>query len=285
MASTLRTLIAPFEEIQFLELLRARSLTLLHSADESRFDGLLSWITLLEVINDIAIPSNDLRVTVNNRAINPELYSIRGKFCSAKLQQLLAQGASVIVSRLDTRVFELRALCSDITAQTHEAAYAGCIATTGCNGAFGLHYDPQDLIILQLEGSKRWKVYGPPANLPSRRAVKPPPQLDLVFDDIVCRGDLLVLPAGYWHRCENGEGRSLHIGLFIEPPTGCHAFEGLLSKLYSEELFRTPLTRIGGAADMALHETALKARLKTLIAEMTLSEMLAQYESYRLPDR
>jgi ribosomal protein L16 Arg81 hydroxylase len=99
------------------------------------------------------------------------------------------------------------------------ALYAGAIVTTGAGGALHAHYDQQDLIILQVEGSKRWRIFGPRVLKPIKEpASSVPPETPPILDTVLEPGDLLFLPAGYWHVCDNGPQRSLHLGLFLRRP-------------------------------------------------------------------
>jgi ribosomal protein L16 Arg81 hydroxylase len=98
-------------------------------------------------------------------------------------------------------------------------ADAGAIVTTGRVGALQTHYDFRDLIILQVEGSKRWRIYGPRVVRPARTSyVNEPPQTPPLLDTLLQAGDMLFMPAGFWHVCDNGPDRSLHLGLFLKPP-------------------------------------------------------------------
>ncbi|MGH9022089.1 MAG: JmjC domain-containing protein, partial [Acidimicrobiia bacterium] len=92
-------------------------------------------------------------------------------------------------------------------------------------GGFGAHFDRQSVMIVQLEGSKRWQ-YGARPALPApgknflatthademfRRAFpwfadEPPlPQSDQLEEQLLTPGDLLYLPAGTWHRTRAGD--------------------------------------------------------------------------------
>ncbi len=273
MISTLPELVAPLGEAGFRDVLRARSLSLQRATDKTRFDGLLDWTALLDLVASGALAPESLRLTLKARTVAPSFYAKDGRVDAANLAKLLDGGASVIASRLDRHVPALGALCADIARRTGEEIYAGAIATTGAGGAFALHYDPQDLVILQLEGRKRWLIHGPPVDFPvGGMPEQTPPRNTPLFDETLEPGDLLFLPAGYWHHCENGPGRSLHIGIFFEPPKGCHAVKALLPRLLAEEIFRVPLTRFADDAARAAHEAALKARLVEMIGAMPLGD-------------
>jgi ribosomal protein L16 Arg81 hydroxylase len=93
------------------------------------------------------------------------------------------------------------------------------IVTTGSGRALSLHYDAKDLIIMQVEGSKRWRIYGPPvANPVIGMANETPPEGGPLFDTVLQPGDIAFMPAGYWHECDNGPDRSLHVLLLLDPP-------------------------------------------------------------------
>ncbi|HEY0105695.1 MAG TPA: cupin domain-containing protein [Rhizomicrobium sp.] len=273
MISTLQELVESVGEGQFRDRLRTRALFFRRGADKARFDGLLDWTTLLGIIESGAMAPDRLRVTVKRRAVAPAFYAKDGKIDAANLAKLLDGDASLIAMRIDLHVPALAALCADIARRVPEEIYAGAIATTGRSGAFALHYDPQDLIILQVEGTKRWSIHGPPVDFPVEGMPQQvPPAGAPLFDETLAPGDLLFVPAGYWHYCENGPGRSLHIGIFIEPPKGCHAVKAILPGLLAEEIFRRPLTRFRDDAERAAYEAALKARLVEIVERMSLAD-------------
>lgn len=268
MIASLQELVAPLTVAEFVERLSARKLTFLHGSDPSRFDGLLDWNTLLGLAESGAFPAGKLRVTRDRDVVPPPFYLEAGRLDAARFAMLARQGVSLIAEPLDRHVPALAALCADIRAAVPEDIKAGAIATTGAGGAFKLHYDPEDLVILQIEGTKRWRIHGPPVENPVRgMAERAPPQGEPVFDQVLGPGDLLFVPAGHWHQCENGPGRSLHLGIFIRPPTGWYAARAILTRLREDELFRAPLSRLGGPERTA-HEAALRARLIEAIAEM-----------------
>ncbi|MEI9992134.1 MAG: cupin domain-containing protein [Rhizomicrobium sp.] len=274
MMSSLQELFAPLGETEFRDFLRTRTLSLQRGTDKARFDGLLDWPALLDLVASGALAPDSLRVTLKERTVAPAFYAKDGKVDAANLAKLLDSGASLIASRLDLQVPALGVLCADIARRIAEEVYAGAIATTGTGGAFALHYDPQDLLILQVAGSKRWRIHGPPVDFPvGGMPEQSPPAGAPLFDETLAPGDLLFLPAGYWHHCENGPGRSLHIGIFIEPPKGCHAVKALLPRLLAEEIFRVPLTRFANDAERAAHEAAMKARLVEMIDAMSPADL------------
>jgi ribosomal protein L16 Arg81 hydroxylase len=264
----LQTLIAPLTERQFLDLLRERKLTFLPGSDPRRFETLLSWKALNQLLDSETFPLQRLRVVRESTHIPTSLYIKHGQLVSAALSKLLDKGVSLIFNQLERHIPALRALCNDITRRTSEQTSVAAVVTSGQGGALKCHYDDEDLIIIQVAGTKRWQVFGP--SIVTGR----PPQGPPVFDRVLQPGDVLCLPSEQWHHCENGPHRSLHVTILFFPPTGRHLMPRLVSQLLSEEVFRRPLTRLSDPEILAAHEAALKARLVDAIETMSVTTFL-----------
>src|SRR5262249_19368366 len=149
--------------------------------------------------------------------------------------------------------------------------------TSGRGGALKCHFDYEDLVILQIAGTKRWQVFDSPIVNPVPGIGRSPPERPTaVFDQELRPGDFLFFPAGHWHHCENGPHRSLHVCILFEPPNGRKLMEVLVSELSSDETFRRPLTRHSNSETLAEHETALRARLVDAIQAMSLDRFLRE---------
>lgn len=279
-ASTLEELVAPLTQSEFLSLFRERKLTLLRNAEGARYSTWLSWEALRRLVErgDYPRGRGDFRVSKESVMVPQARWSKDGKVDATLLEDYLAKGFSVIMTHIEPFVPPLGTLCADVKARLSEVSYAGVIITSGDDGAFKLHYDPEDLIIVQVEGTKRWQIFGPAVANPVFGMPKPPAPKDApVFDEVLEPGDLLFVPAGNWHHCQAGPGRSVHLGLFFVPPTGYHAVKALASELLAEEVFRTPLTRLGGPEKLAAMEARIKDRLVERIREMKLAEFPAEW--------
>lgn len=284
MISNLQELIAPLSESEFFDILRARTLAFHRGSDAQRFEGLFDWNTFRRII-ETTYPADKLRVTRSggNRVL-PYIYLQQGKVNSQSLDTLLDNGASLIATSLDRYVPALGALCDRLRQHIRESIRAGAVVTNGSGGAINLHYDAEDLFILQIAGSKQWKIYERPIAVPvSGMARMAPPQAEFVFDQSLRQGDFLFLPAGYWHHCENGPERSLHLVIGIEPATGWHAIKALLNQLLTEEMFRLPLTRMRSHAEREAHEAALREHLIRKIQDMSFPDIVAQSDQGNAP--
>jgi ribosomal protein L16 Arg81 hydroxylase len=277
---TLADLVSPLTESEFLGLLRRRELAYRPGANGDRCAPLLGWPALRRMIEAGNYPSkrpDDIRVTKDSIMVPADRWMAKGKIDAAKLDEFLAKGFSIVVVHLDEHVPALAAVCEEIRSRTLEGSFVGAVVTSGTGaGAFKVHYDPEDLVILQIEGTKRWQVFGPPVSNPVRQMPKQsPPKTEPIFDEVLEPGDLLFVPGGNWHRCESGLSTSVHLGIFFLPPTSWHAANDVLRSFLSKELFRTPLTRLDGASALDEVEAEIKSRLIEKIGELKLNEFIA----------
>lgn len=283
-AATLEELVAPLTEAEFLVFLRERRLVHLRAASNRSYAPLMGWDALRRLIEQGDYPRRPdyFRVAKESVPAPAGLWMADGKVNLTRLEECLADGFSIIVTHIEQHVPALGVLCQNLSARLQESTYVGAIITTGAEGAFRLHYDFEDLIILQVEGTKRWQISGPPVPNPVRGMAKQPiPQAPPVFDEVLEPGDLLFVPAGYWHHCQTMSGRSIHLGVFLIPPTGWHAARTLTSELLAEELFRTPLTRVGDGSQLAALEAELKKRLIEKVNAMKLGEFPSTWKQIR----
>jgi ribosomal protein L16 Arg81 hydroxylase len=277
---TLADLVSPLTESEFLGLLRRRELAYRPGANGDRYAPLLGWPALRRIIeadNYSSKRSDDIRVTKESVMVPAERWMTKGKVDAAKLEEFLAKGFSIVVVHLDEHVPALAAVCEEIRSRTLEGSFVGAVVTSGTGaGAFKVHYDPEDLVILQVEGTKRWQIFGPPVSNPVRQMPKQsPPETEPIFDEVIEPGDLLFVPGGNWHHCESGLSTSVHLGIFFLPPTSWHAANEVLRSFLSKELFRTPLTRLDGASALEEVEAEVKSRLIERIRELKLNEFVA----------
>lgn len=289
--SSLEDLIAPLSEAEFLQHLQARKLKLLRGAHPDRFRPLLDWPALQAMIVRGEHPTSlvEFCLARDSVLVPPERWLARDPERNTnvvdlrKLIGFMNEGFSLVLQPMDGHVPQLASLCDSIRARVGEHVKAGVIVTHGRGGAFKLHYDPEDLLILQVEGTKRWRICGPPVTNPvaGMPMLPPPPEEAPIFDDVLRPGDVLFVPGGNWHRCIGGVGRSLHLTIFLTPPTGWHAVKALTSALLADELLAKPLTRLDETSDRPALEADLKERVIRRVQEFDFERFLADWPKRR----
>ena len=278
--STLAELVFPLPEEGFLQLLRERKLTPLRRGNTDCYADVLGWNAIKRMIERGQYPRglDHLRVAKESISAPPALWTSDGNADAAKLDACLAEGYSVIFTHIEPFIAPLAALCGDVKSRLREDVYAGLIVTSGRDGAIKTHYDFEDLIIVQAEGTKRWQIYGPAVCNPVRGLPRPPtPDTPPIFDEVLQTGDILFVPAGHWHHCEAGPGRSVHFSVLMLPPAGWHGVKNIIAPLIAEEMFRRPLTRLGGPSELAALEAGIKKRVIEKINQLSLDDVIAQW--------
>ena len=271
MISDFDSLIDPIAEAEFLTLLRERKLTFLPGSGLA-FETLLNWETLNHLLDSSTYPLQQLRVMRESVPIPKSLYVKQGRVDPAALLKLLDQGVSLIFNQVDEHVPALRALCKNIAQRTSEQISVAAIVTSGRGGALECHYDNEDVVILQIAGTKRWQVFGDPMVNPVPGSCHQELILTARRFSIACCSQAI------FSFCRRGIGitaRMVHIALstsvsFSMPPNGRHLITALVSQLSSDETFRRPLTRHSSPEAMAEHEMALKKRLVDAIQAISL---------------
>ncbi|HET7758215.1 MAG TPA: cupin domain-containing protein, partial [Steroidobacteraceae bacterium] len=83
-----------------------------------------------------------------------------------------------------------------------------------------VHFDDHDLLVVQLQGFKRWYVSSKPSELPNtwKGIPRGPPELGPHETVDVRPGDLLYLPRGTYHSVDSDSG-SLHVSIGFTPLT------------------------------------------------------------------
>src|SRR5699024_4646224 len=95
------------------------------------------------------------------------------------------------------------------------------ITPPGSTG-FVPHYDHHDVVILQIQGSKAWRLYDdvavPPHEM-ERQTEIDPADLPAATEVRVDAGDTLYLPRGTVHAAETTARQSVHLTVGVHVPT------------------------------------------------------------------
>lgn len=217
--------IAPLGRAQFLSEYWTKKF-LYQPGAQGRFTAILPWDELSELLQWHCPPQPQLRLFQDGVMVDLRGY-IDGPVGALKLNAgglitLLAQGASMI---LDT-VQEVAPRVADLTRSLEEALDCGCVANLYAGWrtqkGFDVHWDSQEVFVLQLSGRKRWQVFAPNRPYPLADDIEkaPPPTGQPVWDGIMNDGDMLYLPRGWWHVAYPLDEPSLHISWGAEASVG-----------------------------------------------------------------
>jgi ribosomal protein L16 Arg81 hydroxylase len=171
---------------------------------------------------------------------------------------LFDAGATLCASQIETRV---PALAMFLAAIKRQLGYSGKVSFNSYlsppGAGYNWHFDARVACTLQIEGTKRWRFSGYPA-IPWPRAngsiradgtaqyadpaVKQqsweqllPVDQTATTEVLLEPGDLLILPAGFWHEACGGSEGSLALNLTLSPISYTHLVRNLLDNLLTSE--------------------------------------------------
>lgn len=123
------------------------------------------------------------------------------------------------------------------------------------------HYDTQENFLVQVEGSKSWKVYKPVYELPPvEGSYQPVPRERLsepILETVLHAGEVLYIPRGFVHEGAAGDKASLHITVDIHVRTWLDFFSDALHAMADRDSrFRRALPAGFLNSDAALESVA-----------------------------
>lgn len=134
-------------------------------------------------------------------------------------RMLSEEGCSLRLLRPQQHCDALWRLCAHLEEFLGCAVGVNVYVTPGGSQGFAPHFDDVDAFVCQVEGRKRWRVYGARGDggddLPRVSSVDFDQEdvkgLEVLYDRVLEEGDMLYLPRGRIHQAEGVEGVSLHV--------------------------------------------------------------------------
>lgn len=176
-----------------------------------------------QVLAMSSIRSEDLRVVADGRETPVSELAEPGDATALELlYDCYRNGSTIVFKFLHERWEPLRRLCQQLTTEFSARAQVNVYLTPPSARGLKPHFDTHDVFVLQVGGSKHWRLYDSPYPLPVRGQTyaeygpadgpgAPVEEFDLD------PGDLLYLPRGYVHDASSADQASLHLTIGILP--------------------------------------------------------------------
>jgi len=269
-------------EMSFIE--KVMGVRVLHCRDlrEDRFRSLLSFESLDAVLGTFGLRAPQIRVVRLDSDIVQSDYCRDALVDPAKVARLFADGATVIFEALHDRHEPLGRLCGALTAHSGARTQTNIYLTPPRAQGFKPHWDTHDVFVLQVEGSKRWRLYdgGRLAPLKSERFDPAIHEPGLVLAEFtLSAGDALYVPRGIMHAAESLDDTSLHITLGMI----AYTWAEFATHCFAELVERSPPWRENLPYGFAAEEAngflgiggALSERLSTVGSELDPATVLS----------
>jgi hypothetical protein len=225
-----------------------------------RFAGLPREPDFEYLLSSLATPASGWFSIVKRHARPPDPGHLNpdGWLNLSAVYSAFRDGHSLLLNQVQRRHPDTAAACRAIEAELSRAGIllarhigANLYLSPPDSQGFDIHYDPHDVFILQLEGTKTWRLY-------ERRIAEPvhPPDSPFSAEEagpvaettVLAPGDMIYLPRGVLHDANTSDSSSLHLTLSVEPL----AWRDLLLELgENDEALRTRLPAGFGTANSA----------------------------------
>jgi ribosomal protein L16 Arg81 hydroxylase len=276
----LEQLIAPLGRDEFLSGHWGKSW--LHLPGQAgRFSQLLSWDDLNALLQNARLAPPQIRLSKDGENLDQERYiSIAPgagntpHIDAGRLVALLAEGATLVLQSVEDLSPRLRALSGVLRDALQCRNHVNLYASWRTKKGFDLHWDPHEVMVLQLHGRKRWQIFAPTLDHPLDIGTAPKPGGAPAWEGVLNAGDVLYLPRGWWHVANSVNEPSMHLTLGIAPLNGVNMLNWLAGRLRQNAFLRQDLPMPGDDATVQSH----LARLRAIVTE-ALSE--AAWEEFR----
>ena len=189
--------------------------------DSGYYSGLLTLNDLDSVLARHLLRQADCRVTKQIKMVPPrEFLSTSSKGMEdvvdpTKIHALIREGATIIFEAAHRWHPPLNKLTNTIYREWGHHSQCNVYLTPPGSYGFGPHYDTHDVIILQVHGSKRWKLYDNRIELALQSQAKTVTALadEPSHELVLQQGDALYIPRGLVHDAETLDDTSAHITL------------------------------------------------------------------------
>ncbi|WP_260745111.1 cupin domain-containing protein [Mycobacterium sp. SMC-2] len=188
------------------------------------FDRLLPGPSAAETLLEHVRPEpSAVRLVRGGADKDPGTYRLAdGTLDLERVRGGLADGYTIVLNGLERYVRGIASLSHSIEVELNYPTRVNAYVTPPGSRGFVPHYDPHDVLVLQIHGSKTWRLSNdaavPPHEMERRKGVgsdwvAPPTEVTLEA------GDTLYVPRGQVHSAETDAGSSVHLTVGMHAPT------------------------------------------------------------------
>lgn len=166
-----------------------------------------------------------------------------------KVMRRYAEGATLVLQGLHRIWPPLIEFARRLGAELNQPLQVNAYLTPAGNRGFATHYDTHDVFVLQVDGTKRWRIHEPVLPDPLERTpwggrkdeVSATAEGPAALDVVLAPGDALYLPRGWLHSAEAQGERSLHLTIGVRALTRYAIVEELLDLAAQDPRLRATL--------------------------------------------
>jgi lysine-specific demethylase/histidyl-hydroxylase NO66 len=237
----------------------------LHRAagDRDGFDDLLSLADVDRIVSSMSIRLPAFRLVKDGKTLSASAVTktartgsqtVSGMADPVKIYREFERGASIVLQGLHRYWLPLARFCRDLEIELGHPTQVNAYITPPSARGLAVHRDEHDVFVLQVFGTKAWRVFEPEDGAGERRPL---------VDEEVAPGDCLYIPKGFPHAATTQERASGHLTVGILSPTWEQVLSEAVSMAQEEAEFAGPLPlRFAAAEDRDRFREAVDERLQ-----------------------
>jgi hypothetical protein len=291
MIESIAALLSPHDPALLDAAMLRRERLHLRTGQAERFAGLLPWATFNGLPSVEGLNNTELRILQKGRnvlydmLVEPRVAGRRRRLSPEKLQNIAHQGVSVVVDNVQKRVPAIAALNAMLERRYRCTSWTNCYATFRRDGAFPPHRDAHDVVVLQLQGEKKWLFHGRGAGEASDPtpdpASLPPPESEILLQP----GDLMFVPRGDVHRAEVVGEDSLHLSIGLKHARAGDVLRWLADLADQRADGGEDILPMEASPDREARRSRLQAMIGALADALELEAFFAARDEERTPVR
>jgi hypothetical protein len=234
-----------------------RAPLLTRGADPAGFTDLLSPAAVDELLSRRGLRTPFLRVAKQGKVLPAAGFTGSGgagaevsdQVIDDEVMRLYAGGATLVLQGLHRIWPALIDYTRELGTELRRPLQVNAYLTPPASQGFDTHYDTHDVFVLQVDGTKRWRIHEPVLADPLEKqpwggradevaaTAEGQPALDVVLEP----GDALYLPRGWLHSAQAQGTRSLHLTIGVRALTRYALVEELLAMAVQDARLRATL--------------------------------------------
>ncbi|QOR73556.1 cupin [Cruoricaptor ignavus] len=243
-------IVAPLSVEEFFEKYHEKDMLHIERNDEQYYNDILTSQEISDYLErqDIFYPS--IRIVKNGSELPNSQYTKSqipigfhkkdGLIDTEKAFALFNAGSTLVIQAGQRYFDHLSKCCLDLSNKFGSPVQANLYITPNKSVGFNPHWDTHDVFVLQIAGTKTWKLYGFENELPTvnQKSKLKNYQKEPLKTLQVKPGDFLYVPRGFVHDAMADDGISAHITIGILSFTWMRFFSELLPQLENFREFR-----------------------------------------------
>jgi hypothetical protein len=254
--------------------------------DADQVRDLLDWNALNTILATHRMEPPRLRLAVRGQTPDQGAYTtptvtrrstVWHRLATGDLNKRLAEGATLVVDAIDQIHPPIGELAAELERMFRCSVQTNAYVSWRPESGFQTHWDDHDTVIVQVDGAKRWRVFGPTRQRPLHRDIEAPatPDGEPIAEFTLTAGDVLYVPRGHWHDVSALDGqRSLHLTFGLSVATGADLLGFVADVLRAVPALREDLPVLPGSDEQQRY---LETFRKEVAAELERPDLLARY--------